>query len=165
MTTSLINIGGQTVDASNVNVPADRTFRDAWVLNGGSIEIDPAKKREIMAGMVNAERDRRLAGDFMFNGVPFQRDPTSLQRITGAATLAGFAIAQGAQPDDLRWANADRDFVWIASDNTVVPMDAQTAFAFGQAAASVETAIIFAAKTLREMNPIPEDYADDKWWP
>lgn len=164
MTTSRINIGGQTVDASNVTVPLDRTFRDAWVLNGGLIEIDPVKKREIMAGIINAERDRRLSGDFLFNGVPFQRDPTSLQRITGAATLAGFAIAQGAQPGDLRWANADRDFAWIASDNTVVTMDAQTAFAFGQVAAGVETAIIFAAKALREMDPIPANYADDKYW-
>lgn len=165
MTTSLINVGGQTVDASNVTVPADRTFRDAWILNGTTIEVDAVKKHEIMSKLVNAERDRRLCGDFLFNGVPFQRDPTSLQRITGAATLAGFAIAQGAQPGNLRWANADRDFAWIASDNTVVTMDAQTTFAFGQIAAGVETSIIFAAKALRDMNQIPTDYADEKYWP
>lgn len=164
MTTTLINVGGQTVDASNVTVPADRTFRDAWVLNGTSIEVDPVKKHEIMSGLVNKERDRRLSGDFVFNGFAFQRDPSSLQRITGAATLAGFAIARGAQPGDLRWANANQDFAWIASNNDVVAMDAQTAFEFGQAAAGVETSLIFKAKALREMDPIPADYSDDKWW-
>jgi len=117
------------------------------------------------AGDVNAERERRLVGDFTFQGKLFQRDPRSLARITGAATLAGFAVAAGAPEGYLRWANADRDFVWIASDNSRVPMDAKTCFAFGQAAANVETNIIFATAALRDMNPIPADYADDKWWP
>lgn len=107
------------------------------------------------AADVNAERDKRLQGDFLFQGVWFQRDTRSLSRITGAATLAGFAMGAGAQPGNLRWANAEQDFGWISSDNTVVPMDAQTCFAFGQAAAAVETAIVFAAKALREMDPIP----------
>ena len=114
---------------------------------------------------VNAERDRRLVADFTFRGRKFQRDPRSLSRITGAATLAGFARAAGAQPGNLRWANPERDFVWIASDNSLMPMDAETCFEFGQAAASVETTIIFTAKMLREMDPIPADYQDDKWWP
>ena len=114
---------------------------------------------------VKIERDRRLVADFEFSGKLYQRDAESLARITGAATLAGVAIAGGAQPGNLRWANPNQDFGWIASDDTVTPMDAQTAFAFGQTAAGVETAIIFAAKALREMDPIPDDYADDKWWP
>lgn len=117
------------------------------------------------AADVNAERQRRLVADFTFRSKKFQRDERSLSRITGAATLAGFALAAGAQPGNLRWANPERDFVWIASDNSLMPMDAETCFEFGQAAASVETTIIFTAKALREMNPIPADYADDKWWP
>lgn len=119
----------------------------------------------ITDAIIKAERDRRLEADFEFQGKMFQRDSKSLDRITGAATLAGFAIAGGAQPGNLRWANPDRDFGWIASDDTVVPMDAQTAFAFGQVAAARETSIIFAAKALREMDPIPTDFTDDKWWP
>jgi len=113
---------------------------------------------------VNQERDRRLQQDFTFNGNQFQRDTVSLSRITGAATLAGFAVAGGAQEGNLRWANANQDFGWIASDNSVVPMDAQTCFAFGQAAAAVETAIVFAAKSLRELDPIP-DPATWAGWP
>lgn len=114
---------------------------------------------------VAAERDRRLQADFTFQGVQFQRDPTSIARISGAGTLALGAIVKGAQPGDLRWPGGDEDFVWIASDNSEVPMDAQTCFAFGQAAAAVETRMIFAAKALREMDPIPADFADDGYWP
>lgn len=129
----------------------------------GSARLE-AQRQALLDG-IRAERDRRLAADFAFQGVMYQRDQVSLARITGAATLAGFAVAGGAQPGDLRWADPAQDFAWIASDNTVVTMDAYTAFAFGQAAASVETAIVFAAKTLREMDPIPADYTDDLWWP
>ena len=113
---------------------------------------------------VNRERDRRLAADFEFQGKMYQRDTVSLQRIAGKATLAGFAIAAGAQSGNLRWDNPERDFGWISSDNTITPMDAQTCFAFAQAAAAVETRLVFAAKQLRDMDPIPADYTDDKWW-
>ena len=124
-----------------------------------------AAQRLAMQEAVNAERDRRLQADFEFQGVMYQRDTVSLARITGAATLAGFAVAAGSPPGNLRWANPAQDFAWIASDNSITLMDAQTAFAFGQAAAAVETAMVFAAKSLREMDPIPADFADDGYWP
>lgn len=114
---------------------------------------------------VNAERDRRLLLPFGFNGVEFQRDEAATKRINGAGTLALAAIVGGAQPGDLRWHGEDTDFVWIAADNSLVPMDAQTVMAFGQAAAKVETALVFAAKAIKEMDPIPADYTDDSYWP
>jgi hypothetical protein len=114
--------------------------------------------------MVNDERDRRLDANFEFQGKSYQRDRISLQRITGASTLAGFAIASGAQPGDLRWSNPDQDFGWIASDNSITWMDAQTCFAFGQAAAAVESSLIFSAMKLRGMEPIPQDFKGDDWW-
>lgn len=145
------------------------------VVDGVEVALTPEEAANILAEreesskvtylQVKEERNRRLEADFLFNGKMFQRDSKSLDRITGAATLAGFAIANGAQPGDLRWANPDRDFGWISSDDTVVPMDAQTTFQFGQVAASIETSIVFAAKALREMDPIPTDYKDDKYWP
>lgn len=113
---------------------------------------------------IRVERNRRLVADFAFQGKMYQRDNVSLQRITGAATLAGFAVAAGSPVGNLRWANAERDFGWISSDNSVTLMDAQTAFEFGQVAASVETSIIFAAKAIREMEPIPENITDDVLW-
>ncbi|KQT51979.1 hypothetical protein ASG43_20580 [Aureimonas sp. Leaf454] len=114
---------------------------------------------------VNAERDRRIRSGFTFVGKPYDYDDASQKRITGAATLAGFAAAAGAQPNDLRWHGGTSDFVWIAQDNTLVPMDAPTCFAFGQAAAAWESANVFAAKAIKETSPIPANFADDALWP
>jgi len=114
---------------------------------------------------VKAERDRRLPLDFVFQGKLYQRDPASIARISGAGALALGAMVQGAQPGNLNWHGRDTPFAWIASDDTLTTMDAQTCFAFGASAAAVETEIIFAAKALRSMDPIPDDFTDDKYWP
>lgn len=114
---------------------------------------------------VNAERNRRMRGTFTFQGVEFNVDADSLQRITGAGTLAGFAMFSGAQAGNLFWHGGTAPFAWIAADNTVVTMDAPTAFAFGQAAAKNESLHIFAAKALKDMDPIPTDYTADTYWP
>lgn len=144
---------------------------DTWVLwaLGWTVrdrtQDELAAHRLEMAERVKDERDRRLPLDFEFNGKSYQRDAISIARISGAGALALGAMMSGAQPGDLRWHGRDTDFVWIASDDTLTPMDAQTCFAFGARAAAVETEIVFAAKALREMDPIPADYADDKYWP
>lgn len=146
-----------TTIAGIVSVLSEQEYNTLW-------DTEKATALKKTRAAINVERDRRLSADFTFNGKQFQRDSTSLARITGAATLAGFAVAQGSPVGNLRWANPDRDFEWIASDDTRVPMDAQTAFAFGAAAAKVETTLVFAASALRSMTPIPMDYTDDKWW-
>lgn len=114
---------------------------------------------------VDAERDRRLALPFAFNGDMFDRDPVSLQRITGAAALAGFAVLAGAQAGDLFWHGEQTPYVWITATSTLVTMDAPTCFAFGKAAAAVEGRLVFAARALKQMDPIPADFADDGYWP
>ena len=113
---------------------------------------------------VNAERDRRLRAGFTFNGVRFDFDAVSQARVTGAATLAGFAVAAGAQAGDFFWANQEQGFAWIAQDNSVVPMDAPTCFAFGQAAAAHESGHVFAAFAMKAAG-IPDSYTDDEHWP
>ena len=114
---------------------------------------------------VNTERDRRITSTFAFSGKIYDCDQNSLARITGAATLAGFAIAGGAPSGNLRWHGGDVDFAWIAADNSLTTMDAQTCFAFGKAAATNQSAHIFAGKAIKAMDPIPTDYTDDKYWP
>lgn len=136
-------------------------------LNAGTATIVYAVERlseEELRSAINTERDRRIASGFAFNGVRFQTRPEDRENIAGAGVLALGAIVAGAQADDYRWHGGDEDFGWIAENNAIVPMDAQTVYAFGQGAATWKSAHIFAARALKEMSPIPADYADDKWW-
>lgn len=145
---------------------ADDTAQIGWSYDGEEFTPPPpAPVPPVTTTQVNAERDRRIADGLSFGGKPFNFDPASKARVAGAATLAGFAMAAGAQAGDLRWHGGDSDFTWIAGDNSLVTMDAQTCFAFGQAAAAWETANIFAARALKDQSPIPADFADDSYWP
>ncbi|HBB81926.1 MAG TPA: hypothetical protein DC031_01315 [Sulfitobacter sp.] len=142
---------------------ASETAQIGWLYDGET--FTPPPDPDPTADDVNAERDRRLELDFAFNGVIFQRDEKSLKRISGASTQALGAMMDGAQPGDLHWhGDPEKPFGWIARDNSVMQMDAQTMFAFGTAAAAVESRLVFAAKTLREMSPIPDDFAADHYW-
>lgn len=114
---------------------------------------------------VNAERDRRIFSGFTYDGVRFQSRLEDQKRISGAAILAAVAIMAGVQPGNYRWHGGDADFAWIAEDNSLVPMDAQTVIAFGQAAARHETLHVFAARALKDAAQIPADYASDQFWP
>ncbi|APO76116.1 hypothetical protein AM571_CH03322 [Rhizobium etli 8C-3] len=113
---------------------------------------------------VDAERDRRITAGFIFNGFAFQSRPEDRENIMGASTAALAAMVNGAQPGDYRWHGEDSDFRWIDANNVMHPMDAQTVFAFGKAAMSHKQAHIFAARALKDMSPIPADYADDQHW-
>lgn len=114
---------------------------------------------------IDRERDRRIDAGVDYQGVMFQSRATDRENIAGAAQLAFMAVVGGAQIGDLRWSDAGQDFVWIASDNSLVPMDAQTVVAFGNVAAERKQALIYAGRQLKDMESIPADFTDDKWWP
>ncbi|MBO6814555.1 MAG: DUF4376 domain-containing protein [Rhizobiaceae bacterium] len=141
----------------------DHITHDHRLNSEGGWVYDP--EYSSLSVQINAERDRRIATGFVFNGVLFDFDPHSKQRVTGAATLAGFAAAAGSISGDLRWANPNNDFEWISADNSLISMDAQTCFAFGKAAADHESRHIFAANALKSMSPPPEDFTNDAYWP
>lgn len=100
---------------------------------------------------IDIERDRRIDSGFEFEGVRYQSRPGDRENIAGAVLIA---IADPAYTTG-----------WIAADNSVVQMDAPTLLRFGRTAADHKQALIFAARQLKDMQPIPADYADDKWWP
>lgn len=125
---------------------------------------DPAPTREELQQRINQERDRRLR-TFKFGNVVYDFDTVSANRIDKARGSALAAVIAGAQPNDLRWADPNVDFGWIAADNTMHTMDAQTTLAFGNAAAAWEGLHIIAARTLKDMTNIPGDYANDSYWP
>lgn len=115
---------------------------------------------------INMERDRRLQSlSFAGKSFDFCDGKGSDLNIAGAGTLALAAIISGAQPGDLRWADPNADFLWVAQDNSSVPMDAQTTLAFAKTAAEWKAKHIYAARQLKNMSPIPADYADNARWP
>lgn len=117
------------------------------------------------AAMVDHHRDLLLAAGFTFAGIAYDFDDRAKVNIAGAAQLAFMAVVAGAQPDDLRWHGEDEDFEWIAQDNSKVPMDAFTVIEFGKTAAAHERKHIFAARDLKNMDPIPLDFTDSQYWP
>lgn len=126
---------------------------------------DPAEVIAELQSAIDAERDRRISAGFTFNGVLFQSRPEDRENIMGAATAALGAMMAGAQPGDYRWHGGSSDFVWIAADNSEHQMDAQTVYAFGQAALAHKQAHIFAARAVKDSDPIPTDFTDDSYWP
>ena len=118
------------------------------------------------AADVDAERDRRIASGFTFAGSMFQSRPEDRENIMGASTAALAAIMAGAQIGDYRWHGEDSDFQWIDASNEMHPMDAQTMFEFGRTAMAHKQAHIFAARAIKDLLPIPDDYASNPaYWP
>lgn len=121
------------------------------------------------AADVNAEKDRRINQGFMFDGMLFQSRSDDRENIAGAKSAASDALAAGAQPGNYAWqqlldSTLPDTFAWIAADNTIVPMDAQTVVRFGHAALAHKQSLIFAARNLKNMNPIP-DPTIEAYWP
>lgn len=114
---------------------------------------------------VNAERDRRISGGFIFEGHEYQTRTEDRENIAGASTNALAAIMGGAQPGDYYWHGGTEPFRWIDLSNETVEMDAQTMFAFGQAAAAWKQAHIFAARDIKIAEPPPTDFLADVYWP
>ena len=133
-----------------------------WLDKGNAISLYDAPLPK--SHDVNSERDRRLEL-FTFANKVYDFDAGSQQNIAGAYSLALAAVINGAQPGDYRWADVDEDFTWIAHDNSLVTMDAQTCLAFGQAAASWKADHIRTARSIKDLAPIPMDYAEDSRWP
>lgn len=122
-----------------------------------SLEVVPSHKE------VNQERDRRLDLSFSFEGKMIQRDPVSLRRIQGAAQMATIWIISGQDANSQVWVNSG-PLEWITDDNTTLNLTPAQTIAMGQEAARVETKLVFAAKRLKEMDPIPSDYMADHYW-
>ncbi len=138
------------------------------LLDGTIIEYDTPTTPE----QVDAERDRRICSGMTYTvgGVAyrFQTDRESRENVHGVATLALAAIMKGAVAGDLLWhkpADGVTPFTFIAADNRLAQMDAQTAFDFGQTMARHKSAHVYAARKLKDTVPIPLDYTADHRWP
>lgn len=114
---------------------------------------------------VNAERDRRIDAGVIFEGVLYQSAIGDRENIAGSSQIAFMAILNGAERGDLRWADPNNDFYWIAADNSYVYMDAYQVVEFGKTVAAHKQAHIYACSNIKNMDPIPLDYRSDVYWP
>lgn len=122
------------------------------------------EKKFLDRDSVDAERDRRINGGFTFDGRNYDSDGDSRQSIAENGNLAGMAIINKVAHGTLDWLIDGEDFGWIDHDNNFVPMDAFTMVDLARAAAAHKSALVMAARRLKDLEEIPADYADDKHW-
>lgn len=74
-----------------------------------------ATRKARLRAQVNAERDRREAGAFSYQGKQLDGDERSVKRILTSVQAAQLALA------------ADQPFAvdWVCADNSILPLDAQ----------------------------------------
>lgn len=85
-------------------------------------------------------RDAATAAGFTCNGQQYDSDPTSIQRINAAVTLAMLAL-QNSQPFTMDWTLAD---------NTVTTLDAPGMIAVGTACGQFVAALFDKARSLQD---------------
>jgi hypothetical protein len=145
-------------------VQMDGKWYQKWVVRDRTPE-EVEERRVYLSRLITAYRDQKIAEGFDFDGVRYDSRPEDQKRISGASLLAYMAVSQGAQLGDYYWHGGDEPFEWIAQDNTAVKMDAFTVIEFGKKAAEHERAYVFAARNLKDMSVIPDDYEDPSYWP
>lgn len=121
----------------------------------------PFSRREA----INVERNRRMNGVITFQDHTYEADQFSYDLIRDAHVVASNAIVEGAQPGDFRWSEPDSDFAWRDIAEVWVPMDAMTCVDFAERVISYRGSCVRHGMALKTMNPLPEDYTDDKYWP
>jgi len=62
-TTYIVDKDGNQIDASTATVPSDRSFREAWSLNGSVISEDLAKAKEIFKDKIREVRGPLLEAE------------------------------------------------------------------------------------------------------
>ena len=89
---------------------------------------------------IKVARAAAESAGFIFNGMRYDSDPLSLQRISSAVTLAMLAQSAG-QPFAIDW---------TVADNTVVPLDAAGMIGVGLTCGQYVASVFDRARVLRE---------------
>lgn len=114
----------------------------------------PAQRAARLQAATEARLLTMISGGVTYNGKRFQTrqdmEKSDRENIISIGSAAQIAILAGAQPNDLRWADADNDFGWIAEDNTRVMMDAQTMAAFYAYCQAAKSTWVYYARGLKD---------------
>jgi len=115
---------------------------------------------------VDAERDRRIALGFDWNGKHYQSRPEDIQNIDSMALAATSRIAQGQVDTGYRWFDPNVDFAWIAADNSLTLMNIEDMMNFAMVAAKWKSDNIRAGSEIKKTTGgIPANFATDGRWP
>jgi hypothetical protein len=130
------------------------TYNNGWtVIDQPAIDAILARRlteaKDSRRAEVNTLRDEKMISDFTYDSVVYQADDLSQARLDRARASALAAIVGGAQPGDYRWHGQAQDFFWIAKDNSLTTMDAQTTLAFGNAMVAREGMLIAAGTAIK----------------
>jgi hypothetical protein len=148
------------------NVPQNLGFKNLklWV-DANTDNVIQDFVSIIPKSAVDDEKSRRRA-TFVYGGKEYQCSESEVPNLSTMGALAKFALLTGAQPGNLRWADADNDFGWIALDNTITLMDAPTMSDFADKAMIWVSRHIFTARALKDIYPnIPAEFTMDAYWP
>ncbi|ODR93513.1 hypothetical protein AUC70_11650 [Methyloceanibacter stevinii] len=133
---------------------------DTWDPEAGEWAEDAEKRAAVLRPKIDAERDRRLNEGFAdpVTGKSWACDDKSIAKWNAIGSNAGISIAMGVSPLPT--------FEGIAMDNAKVGLTAAEAFAlFAQRVMPWASEVIIAARDLKDMDPIPDDFDEDWRWP
>ena len=106
--TIYIEVGDETIEASSATVPADRMFRDAWVLDGTVITEDVDAARDIFKDRMRETRKPLLEAEDVVYMKALETDDTDAKAasVTKKTALrdvtAASAISSATTIDELK---------------------------------------------------------------
>ena len=159
MSTTLYQVGGQTVDKAEVTAPADRRFRAAWQLDGSVITIDPDAAAEI-ANDVRLrwwahQEQQPFEYDDGGGAAQFQSDRDSADRIQGAIKMAELVEAAAPGSFSIDWvdlANVTHTLDFAGIQGLFLALATHTATCF--AASQTKKAEIEAARVADDVDEL-----------
>lgn len=119
------------------------------------ISFDPLSP-PVSAGDVNAERLRRMLAGTAINGVHVTGSDDDARNLSNLMMLARMRLDAGDEATTTIY----RDYNNV--DHVLTPADL---VALWQAATAYVSALYAASWSLKALDPIPADFADDSYWP
>jgi hypothetical protein len=128
-----------------IETPTALKNPSAWKVVDGKVEF---VGRNVTPMDVNLERDRRISNGFIFNGEFYNADRDSISRITTTLLTLG-----------------SEHVSWINKENAIKVMAPNTFREFATKASQHERKHILEARRLKDQDPIPQSYMEDRHWP
>jgi hypothetical protein len=120
--------------------PAQLAAVQTWIGGQGALAIGQAAKIQA----AEAQQAALIAAGFTFQGHLYQIDQDSLFNINA---MGGLALGSITNAPTSPW---PAGFVWIAADNSKIPMDAPTCYAFSRAVGGYVSALVLRLRALKD---------------